>query len=81
MKVLLFGITRDIVGEASLTIPDREAGHLNTVGALKRYMRKTYPGLDGVSTLAIAVNKDYAAEETVIEPMDEIALIPPVSGG
>ena len=81
MNILLFGITRDIVGQASLTIPDREAGRLKTVASLKRYLRETYPGLDAVSTLAVAVNKDYAAEETVIEPMDEIALIPPVSGG
>ena len=31
--------------------------------------------------LRMAVNRDYAAEETVLRPGDELALIPPVSGG
>ncbi len=29
----------------------------------------------------LAVNRDYAAPETMLEPGDELALIPPVSGG
>lgn len=77
----MFGITRDIVGRSSLTIPEREAAHLHSVRALKEFLRTTYPGLNACSSLAIAVNKDYASEDTVIEPRDEIALIPPVSGG
>lgn len=81
MNILLFGITRDIVGDASLTIPDGEASNIHSVAGLKRYLQDKYPGLRAISSLAVAVNKNYAAEETVIEPMDEIALIPPVSGG
>lgn len=81
MNVLLFGITRDIVGQSTLTIPAGDAAHLKTVKSLKKFLRHTYPGLNACTSLAIAVNKDYATEETVIEPMDEVALIPPVSGG
>ena len=29
----------------------------------------------------MAVNREYAAEDQVLDPGDELALIPPVSGG
>ena len=29
----------------------------------------------------MAVNREYASEEQVLDPGDELALIPPVSGG
>jgi molybdopterin synthase catalytic subunit/molybdopterin converting factor small subunit len=32
-------------------------------------------------SVAMAVNRDYAAADTVLEPDDELALIPPLSGG
>lgn len=81
MKVLLFGVTRDIVGEAALSIPSAEAGELATVGALKAFLRRRYPALDHLSSLAVAVNKAYATDADPLETQDEIALIPPVSGG
>jgi molybdopterin converting factor small subunit len=32
-------------------------------------------------SLAVAVNREYAAAETVLQGGDEVALLPPVSGG
>ncbi len=32
-------------------------------------------------TLAVAVNREYAGLETVLQDGDEVALLPPVSGG
>ena len=81
MTILLFGITKDIVGSSSISMPVSQASNLKTVGDLKTHLQKTYPGLNRLSSLAIAVNSNYAEEEEPINTYDEIALIPPVSGG
>lgn len=81
MEILLFGITRDIVGEGSLRIPEADSKGLQTVGELKEHLKKDYPALDDLSSLAVAVNQEYATDKDPIKGSDEIALIPPVSGG
>jgi len=84
MNILLFGVTKDIVGSSSLSIPVANISGINTlktVGALKEYLGNTYPDLKKLSSLAIAVNNNYADDNTAIDTYDEIALIPPVSGG
>ncbi len=81
MNILLFGITKDIVGCSSLSIPVAKVSSLKTVKALKDYLSNTYPDLKKLSSLAVAVNNNYAKDNTAIDTYDEIALIPPVSGG
>lgn len=84
MTVLLFGVTRDIVGSSSLNIPKDSTFGLRgskTVGDLKHYLGEKYPRLLQLSSLAVAVNSSYATDDKIIDTFDEIALIPPVSGG
>lgn len=84
MTVLLFGVTKDIVGSSSLTIPKDSPfgqGGTKTVGDLKDYLGIKYPKLLQLSSLAVAVNSSYAGDDKKIDTFDEIALIPPVSGG
>ncbi len=81
MNVLLFGITQDIVGSASLSIPISKSSKLKSVSDLKVFLGENYPQLNTLSSLAVAVNKKYAKDEDSISNFDEIALIPPVSGG
>jgi molybdopterin synthase sulfur carrier subunit len=81
MKIKLFGMAGDIVGSPAISLPASTADGIKNVAALKAYLYKTYPGLGELSSMAIAVNKSYASEDTSLEPLDEIALIPPVSGG
>ena len=81
MTILLFGIAKDIVGVSSLKLPVSNTMDLKTVGQLKAHLHKSYPGLAKLSSLAIAVNSSYAEEDELINSYDEIALIPPVSGG
>ncbi|MGB5648313.1 MAG: MoaD/ThiS family protein [Muriicola sp.] len=81
MTILLFGITRDIVGNASFSIPVNESSTLENVGELKMYLTDQFPAFNELSSLAIAVNSNYATDSTLIAANDEIALIPPVSGG
>ncbi|SFR46999.1 molybdopterin synthase sulfur carrier subunit [Robiginitalea myxolifaciens] len=81
MKVLLFGVTRDIVGLAALELESSASNAPGTVGELKGYLKREFPDLKGLSSLAIAVNQHYAEDAITIGPEDEIAVIPPVSGG
>jgi molybdopterin converting factor subunit 1 len=81
MTVLLFGITRDIIGKPSLEVPENEAASLSSVGLLKSHLLHLFPELKNLSSLAVAVNNTYASDKTPISTSDEIALIPPVSGG
>ena len=78
--MLLFGIARDIVGESTLKISaDNKAP--SSVSELKEMLSKTYPEFRMLSSLAVAVNSEYAQDDVPLDRNDEIAIIPPVSGG
>ena len=79
MELLLFGIVKDIIGTARLTVP---ASHdISTVGALKQWLVQHYPTLVNLKSLAVAVDSEYAKDDQLLTGNNEIALIPPVSGG
>lgn len=78
INIALFGIAREIVGQSSLTLT-APAGQ--SAAGLLAELRAAYPGLAGLRSLAVAVNNEYAADDVVLHERDEIALIPPVSGG
>ncbi|MBT8311789.1 MAG: MoaD/ThiS family protein, partial [Flavobacteriaceae bacterium] len=75
MTILLFGITKDIVGNTTLSLSHSEAEAVQTVGQLRRFLKGTYPEISRLSSLAIAVNSEYAEDEREIKHQDEIALI------
>ncbi|MCX2719600.1 MoaD/ThiS family protein [Lentiprolixibacter aurantiacus] len=81
MTILLFGITKDIVGQPTLSLSHSEAQGLHTAGELKEFLKDNYPDMKKLSSLAVAVNSEYAQDEHAIKEEDEIAIIPPVSGG
>jgi len=76
--VKAFGITRDILGAREVVI-DLSGSPL--VRDFKTELYKRYPQLESLTSLFIAVNHAYAADDEVIREQDEIALIPPVAGG
>jgi molybdopterin converting factor subunit 1 len=78
ITVLAFGIAKDIIGAGSLNI---ELGETATVEALMIELEQHNPGLKKLSSYAIAVNNEYAPPGCTIQKGDEIAIIPPVSGG
>lgn len=77
-KILAFGIAKDIVG--SRTIPWETSGKI-TVKELVQAIIAKYPELKDLASIKIAVNEEYVENEYLIQDQDEIALIPPVSGG
>jgi sulfur-carrier protein len=76
-RVKAFGITKDLLGGREAYI--ETAGP--TVGDLRAALSEKYPQLSDLRSLYIAVNNDYADDQIVLNASDEIALIPPVSGG
>jgi molybdopterin synthase sulfur carrier subunit len=79
MDVILFGISREIVGEKKIKVDPIE--NIRTVGALKQWMRVKYPQLEKINSLAVAVDSEYANDNQTIIDENEVAIIPPVSGG
>lgn len=78
IQLLPFGIARDIMGSPC---PAVEVPEPATVKDLKALLYATYPRFQGLTHLFIAVNAQYAHDDVILSANDEIALIPPVSGG
>jgi molybdopterin converting factor subunit 1 len=78
IKVLLFGAAADRAGAREVSV---EAGEIS-VGELWGRLAEKHPDLAPMrDTLAFAVNGEYARMEEKVSPGDEVAVLPPVSGG
>ena len=78
LSVRLFASAREAIGSASVQL-DLPAPQ--TVGHLVQQLRADYPQLATLPELLISVNYEYASTDTSLSEHDEVALIPPVSGG
>jgi molybdopterin synthase catalytic subunit len=79
VKVTLrcFAMIRELLGSERLEVELPEGSTLVT---LKEHLAKDAPDLLRLPFTA-AVNQDYASEDRVLVDGDEVALIPPISGG
>jgi molybdopterin converting factor subunit 1 len=80
MKITLFtfGIAREMIGQKQVQVELPNGADTNF---LRHYLESEYPGLKGLVKYSIAVNQEYIHENVVISETDELAVIPPVSGG
>ncbi|TAK27931.1 MAG: molybdopterin converting factor subunit 1 [Chloroflexota bacterium] len=79
ITVRLFASYREIVGQTRLDVEVPEGA---TAGDLLRMFVERYPRLgDLAGGTLLAVNRDYAGAETQLRESDEVAFVPPVSGG
>jgi molybdopterin converting factor subunit 1 len=78
VNVLAFGIAKDIFGSSSVSVELPEHG---TTGKLKQLLEERYPRLKKLASYMVAVNNEYATDGHFLAERDEIAVIPPVSGG
>lgn len=78
VQIGLFGVTKDIIGQSEIRCSLASPA---TVQTLLEQLKVDYPRLQGLSSLAVAVNSEYAEHDQLLRANDEIALIPPVSGG
>lgn len=77
-KILGFGIAKDIFGSSAIELQmDANA----TIAQLKKQLEEKYPKLQKLASYLVAVNETYAQNDTILNAEDEIAIIPPVSGG
>jgi molybdopterin converting factor subunit 1 len=78
VKVLLFGAAADWAGTRETRIPSGEI----TLDELWPLLAERHPELSPMrDTLAFAVNGEYARGDARVSPGDEVAVLPPVSGG
>ncbi|CAN5132468.1 molybdopterin converting factor subunit 1 [soil metagenome] len=77
-KILLFGITKDIIGKPEIDLDFPSSVKVNDI--LSK-LKAEYPALKSLNSLVVAVNNEYAETDETVKEADEIALIPPVSGG
>jgi len=80
VRIRLFAILRERAGRASI---DLELADGATVADALRALEERGPLVDLLGRLPVrmAVNRDYATPATLLKADDELALIPPVSGG
>jgi MoaE-MoaD fusion protein len=80
VRVRLFAVLRQRAGRDTVDVELEEGA--TVADALAALARE--PGLtDALDRIPVqmAVNRDYAEPQTVLSPEDELALVPPVSGG
>jgi len=79
VRVLFFGMLRESAGKAAEDIELPEGASVRDV--LGHYESQIPRFKESTASLAVAVNQQYAAPDTKLKADDEIALLPPVSGG
>jgi molybdopterin converting factor subunit 1 len=79
IRVRMFASFREAVGSGDLpvTLPDK-----SSVTELIAQLETRYPSIRvGLETGMVAVNHEYVGRDVMLSDGDEVALIPPVSGG
>ena len=79
IKARFFALYRELIGSGELEIEVVEG---ITVAGLKEKVTRDFPQLQGhAHSLIMAVNSEYAEPDVKLSPGDEIAFLPPLSGG
>jgi molybdopterin converting factor subunit 1 len=79
VTVILFAAARELADADSIALELLPGA---TVAALRAELARRVPALAGLlAKSALAVNHDFADDAVVLQPTDEVAVIPPVSGG
>lgn len=78
VNVKFFALGRELIGqgELQLQIPEN-----NSVSNLLDKLKEEYPRFAQMNSYLVAVNMEYAGMDTQLKDGDEVAIIPPVSGG
>jgi molybdopterin converting factor subunit 1 len=78
INLLAFGIAREIVKTRSMEFHIDQG---ETIASLKQKLLKQYPDLSSLKSLSFAVGQNYEDDTYRLADKDEVAIIPPVSGG
>jgi molybdopterin converting factor subunit 1 len=79
VTVRLFARLRDLAGSGEMV---RDVAAPATVQTVWKGLVAEYPALaDYERTMSVAVNADYSRMTAIVADGDEVAFLPPVSGG
>ena len=79
VKVKFFALIREKIDAREINIEIKDG---STLGVLWEELKNSYLVLKNInSSLLFSVNHEYASLDSLLKEGDEIALIPPVSGG
>jgi molybdopterin converting factor subunit 1 len=79
LTIHLFAAARDLAGSSSVAV---ELPPGANIAALRAALAEAVPALAPLlARSAMAVNQDFAEDTRVLAASDELAVIPPVSGG
>jgi molybdopterin converting factor subunit 1 len=79
VKVLLFAGLRDVAGAPELPLSLHPGA---TIADAWRSLAATHPGIAPyAAAVSCARNAEYARMDTILADGDEVAFLPPVSGG
>jgi molybdopterin converting factor subunit 1 len=76
IRVLYFGVLKDVMGRSGTEMEFEEGATVMEVLAVHRASKASV-----WDSVAVAVNQEYARVGDVLKDGDEVALLPPVSGG
>ena len=79
VRVLFFGVLKDLAGRGSDSINLPE--HATVSDVLQYYEQRLSANHALWTSLAVSVNQEYARADAQLRSNDEVALLPPVSGG
>ena len=79
VRVLFFGMLRDLLGRSSETVTLPDGAPLSQL--LDRFTAEKPDLNQMLPSLALSVNQEYATGDLRLHDLDEVALLPPVSGG
>jgi molybdopterin converting factor subunit 1 len=79
VRLLFFAAVRE---RMRTTETVRELAGPTTVEALWQQLQREHPSLGDIRVaIAFALNREYVDSKTMVHDNDEVAFIPPVSGG
>lgn len=79
VRVKLFALTQDLAGREEVSLDLEEPV---TVGDIRKNLGDVIAALEPVlPSCAFAVNNEYAVNSVEVRQTDEVACLPPVSGG
>ena len=79
VKVLFFGRLKDIIGQSEESLDLNEASTIEQLFAL--YSHRIPELAKYRSSVVASRNQEFAAWDTLLHSGDEVAFLPPVSGG
>jgi molybdopterin converting factor subunit 1 len=84
VKVMYFAAARELLGLREESLSLKESGGDITTDTLREFLSEKYPSAaQYIKDITLAVNLEYVMDGDIrsLQNGDEVALIPPISGG